>query len=126
MAVVLFFTAAVEEPQESRLEPSESHIYATVLTFCSQRKNLIICIKERAPIFLSNTHKGKGREKGLEVEKEDLLEEHMLCITLLFEYKSSWRERPVSWVLQKDWSHYEYKQGQSLCYIKKMTIGLLC
>lgn len=66
LAVVLFFffflTTAVEEPQESRLEPSESHVHVTVLTFCSQRKNLVICIKERAPIFLSNTERERKSE----------------------------------------------------------------
>lgn len=61
LAVVSFFTAAVEEPQEFRLEPCESHVHVTVLTFWSQRKNLIICIKERAPIFLSNAQREEWR-----------------------------------------------------------------
>lgn len=70
MAVALFFTATVEEPQESRLEPCESHAHVMVLTFCSLRKNLVICIKERAPIFLSNTGETvQGGEKR-EVEME--------------------------------------------------------
>lgn len=98
----------MEEPQESCLEPSESHVNVTVLTFCSQRKNLVICIKERTPIFLSNTERKEERrkERGRGGSRRDAFicrlplkwtvsitaEEHMLYIILSFEYKSSWRE----------------------------------
>lgn len=97
----------MEEPQESCLEPSESHVHVTVLTFCSQRKNLVICIKERTPIFLSNTERKEKRRKErgggsgrdaficrlpLKWTVSITAEEHMLYIILSFEYKSSWRE----------------------------------
>lgn len=61
LAVVLFSPPQRRNPNNP-VWGLLSHVHVTPLTFCSQRKKLVICIKERAPIFLSNTKKERRSE----------------------------------------------------------------
>lgn len=93
-----FFIAAVEEPQESRLEPFESHVHVTALA--AEEKPRHLHQRESSHIFLSDTE--KRERKGVDMGRDAFIcrlpwkwtvsittEEHMLYIILSSEYKSS-------------------------------------